>query len=158
MDNSNAIVVLALRLGLVAILYLVILQIVAVSRREMALVGKLPVGGSTTAGTQPVGYLVVVDSGGTPLVPGQRLEIQPVTTIGRDASNTIVLDSTFVSNQHTRIIFKDRSLWVEDMGSRNGTFVDQQRISAPKAVAPGTILQVGDVRFKLAPLDTRKGG
>jgi FHA domain-containing protein len=156
MGNSNAIVVLALRLGLVAILYLVILQIVAVSRREMALGGKLP-SGSTTAGSQPVGYLVVVDSGGTPLVPGQRLEIQPITTIGRSSTNTIVLDSSFVSNEHTRIIFKDRSLWVEDMGSRNGTFVDQQRISAPVAVAPGTIVQVGDVRFKLAPLDTRKG-
>jgi hypothetical protein len=36
------------------------------------------------------------------------------------------------------------------MNSRNGTLVDQNRISEPVAVTPGTILQVGDVRFKFA--------
>lgn len=154
MDSSNAIVVLALRLGLVAILYLVILQVVAVSRREMALASKLPA--SPTGSAQPVGYLVVVDSGNTALVPGSRYPIEPITTIGRAPTNTIVIDSSFVSTEHTRIIYKDRSLWVEDLGSRNGTFLDQRKVGEPVAVAPGSILQVGDVRFKFAPLDGKR--
>lgn len=155
MNSTNAIVVLALRLGLVAILYLVILQVVAVSRREMALASKLPAA-ATTGAAPPVGYLVVVDSGNTPLVPGSRYPIEPITTIGRAPTNTIVIDSSFVSTEHTRIIYKDRSLWVEDLGSRNGTFLDQRKVTEPMAVSPGSILQVGDVRFKFAPLDGKR--
>ncbi len=71
-----------------------------------------------------------------------------LTTIGRAPTNSIVLDSTFVSTEHTRVVYRDRSLWVEDLGSRNGTTVNQQAVSKPVAVRPGDVLQVGDVRFK----------
>lgn len=139
---------LILRIALVVILYLVILQVVFVSRSEMRRAMLMPV--ATTRTKQVVGHLVVIDSGSTALVPGTRLDIEPITTIGRAPTNTIVLDSTFVSTEHTRILYKDRSLWVEDFGSRNGTLVDQQTIAQAVAVAPGSILQVGDVRFKFA--------
>ncbi|HEX5545876.1 MAG TPA: FHA domain-containing protein [Ktedonobacterales bacterium] len=141
-------VLLILRIALVAILYLVILRVVAVARREMKLVERAPA--SVTRGKDVVGHLVVIDSGSTALRPGARLDVEPITTIGRSPTNTIVLDSTFVSTEHTRILFRDRSLWVEDMSSRNGTLVDQNRITEAVAVTPGTILQVGDVRFKFA--------
>src|SRR5260221_9295 len=103
---------------------------------------------ATTRAKQLIARLVVLDSGSTALVPGTRLDIEPITTIGRAPTNTIVLDSTFVSTEHTRILYKDRSLWVEDFGSRNGTLVDQQTIAQAVAAAPGSILPVGDVRFK----------
>jgi FHA domain-containing protein len=141
-------VLLVLRILLVAVLYLVILRVVAVARREMKLVERAPA--SVTRGKEVVGHLVVIDSGSTTLRPGARLDVEPITTIGRSPTNTIVLESTFVSTEHTRILFRDRSLWVEDMNSRNGTLVDQNRITGPVAVTPGTILQVGDVRFKFA--------
>jgi hypothetical protein len=141
-------VLLILRIALVAILYLVIIRVVGVARREMKLAERAP--SAVTRGKDVVGHLVVIDSGSTALRPGARLDLEPITTIGRSPTNTIVLDSTFISTEHTRILFRDRSLWVEDMNSRNGTLVDQNRISAPVAVSPGTILQVGDVRFKFA--------
>ena len=137
-----------LRIGFVAVLYLVILQVVRVSRLEMKRAAVAPVG--ATRAKQVVGYLVVIDSGSTPLIPGQRLPIEPLTTIGRSPTNTVVLDSSFVSTEHTRIIYRDRSLWVDDMGSRNGTLLDQKPVAQPVAVSPGSILQVGDVRFKFA--------
>ena len=139
---------LILRIALVAILYLVILQIVAVARRELRVVQRAPV--STTQSKPVVGHLIVIDEGSTPLTPGTRLDIEPVTTIGRAPTNTVVLDSTFVSTEHARILYKDRSLWVEDLGSRNGTLVDQRPVHDSVAVTPGSILQVGDVRFKFA--------
>jgi hypothetical protein len=143
-------ILLILRIALVAILYLVIIRVVAVARREMRVVEREP--SSVARGKNVVGHLVVIDNGSTALRPGARLDIEPVTTIGRSPTNTIVLDSTFVSTEHTRIIFRDKSLWVEDMSSRNGTLVNQARIPKDDAIAvtPGTILQVGDVRFKFA--------
>ncbi|HEU5349714.1 MAG TPA: FHA domain-containing protein [Ktedonobacterales bacterium] len=141
-------VLLILRIALVVILYLIILRVIGVARREMKLVERAPA--SVTHSKDVVGHLVVIDSGSTALRPGARLDIEPITTIGRSPTNTIVLESTFISTEHTRILFRDRSLWVEDMDSRNGTLVNQTRITQPVAVTPGTILQVGDVRFKFA--------
>jgi pSer/pThr/pTyr-binding forkhead associated (FHA) protein len=48
------------------------------------------------------------------------------------------------------VLFRDHSLWVEDMGSKNGTKVNQRPVTSPVAVQPGDILEVGDVRFKFA--------
>lgn len=139
---------LLLRLALVALLYIFILQVVGVARRDMRRLARIPAGATHA---QPViGHLVVIDSGSTPLLPGAKLDLQPITTIGRSPTNTIVLESTFVSTEHARILFKDKSLWVEDLGSRNGTTVNQQPVAQSVAVRPGDLLQVGDVRFKFA--------
>lgn len=147
-QNGNLLFLLILRVSLVVILYLVILQVVAVSRRDLRRAATAAAG--STRSRPVVGHLVVIDSGSTPLVPGSRLDLEPITTIGRAPTNSIVLDSSFVSTEHTRILYKDRSLWVEDMGSRNGTMVDSQQVTQPVAVSPGSILQVGDVRFKFS--------
>ncbi len=135
---------LILRLALVALLYLVILQIVAVARRDMRRLAKAPTDKSV------LGHLVVIDSGSSPLLPGAKLDLGYLTTIGRGPTNSIVLDSTFVSTEHTKIEYRNRSLWVEDMGSRNGTTVNREPVTQAVAVKPGDVLQVGDVRFKLA--------
>jgi len=140
---------LILRIALVAILYLVIMQIVLVARRDFRRVAVAPAA-ATTRARDVIGHLIVIDSGSTALRPGQEVDLEPITTIGRAPTNSIVLDTNFVSTEHARIIFKDRSLWVEDMNSRNGTFLDQKRLNQPVAVAPGAILQIGDVRFKFA--------
>lgn len=147
--NPNLFVLLILRVGLVVLLYLVILQVVGVSRREMRRAASKEYAAlANTRAKQVVGHLRVIDPGSTTLKPAQLFDIEPVTTIGRAPINTIVLESTFVSTEHTRIIYKDKSLWVEDMGSRNGTLLEQKPVTAPTAVKPNQILQVGDVRFK----------
>jgi hypothetical protein len=139
---------LIVRLALVAMLYLVILQVVGVARRDLRQLAVAPAG--ATRGRPVVGHLIVVDSGSTDLVPGSRLNVEAVTTIGRAPTNTVVLPSNFVSTEHTRVLFRDHSLWVEDMGSKNGTKVNQRAVTTATAVQPGDILEVGDVRFKFA--------
>ncbi|MBF6589508.1 MAG: FHA domain-containing protein [Ktedonobacterales bacterium] len=142
-------ILLALRIALVALLYLIILQVVAVARRDLKQAARMAAG-TTARGHAVIGHLIVIDSGSTSLTPGARLDVEPITTLGRSPTNTIVLESTFVSTEHTRIIYRDRSLWVEDLGSRNGTLVDGKPVTQPVAVGVGSVLQVGDVRFKFA--------
>lgn len=147
-QDFSHVVLLITRIALVAILYLIVLQVVGVARRELRRAEKQAT--VPARAKQVVGHLIVIDSGSTALRPGASIDIEPITTLGRSPTNTIVLESGFVSTEHTRILFKDRSLWVEDMGSRNGTLVDQKRVAQPVAVTPGSVLQVGDVRFKFA--------
>jgi FHA domain-containing protein len=140
---------LLLRLALVALLYIVILQVVGVARRDLRRLAVAPAA-AAARGVAVVGHLVVIDSGSSPLLPGAKLDLLGQTTIGRAPTNGIVVDSKFVSAEHARVVYRDRSLWVENLGGRNGTSVNQQLVTDPVAVRPGDLLQIGDVRFKFA--------
>ncbi len=138
---------LILRIALVVILYLAILQIVVVARRELRQAPAFVAGG--TRPQSVVGHLLVLDKGSaTNIRIGQRLDIEPITTIGRAPTNTIVLDSKYVSVVHVRIIYRDRTLWVEDAGATNKAKLEGQDVVQPIPVRPDNILQVGDVRLR----------
>jgi hypothetical protein len=143
---------LVLRIALVAVLYLAIMQIVFVARREMRQEVKVTAGGTPTRAQRVVGHLVVLDKGSTQLKDGDVYDIEEITTLGRELTSSVPIESGYVSAAHARIIFdsKDSALWVEDLGSRNGTYVDGVRMTTNGriAVSPGSTLQVGDARFK----------
>lgn len=72
-------------------------------------------------------------------------------TLGRAASNTMVLEDEFVSSHHARI-FQDpasRSWIIEDLGSTNGTVVDGQRISEPVSLPARVPVRIGATTFEL---------
>ncbi|MGO5319164.1 FHA domain-containing protein FhaB/FipA [Bifidobacterium boum] len=72
-------------------------------------------------------------------------------TLGRAASNTVVLDDEFVSSHHARV-YPDPSSgsWIiEDLGSTNGTVVNQRRISVPTVLAARVPVRIGATTFEL---------
>lgn len=61
--------------------------------------------------------------------PGARTsETDDALTIGRSRTNSIVLDDMLVSRRHVRITAEGEGLVLEDLGSRNGTFVNGRRV------------------------------
>ena len=72
-------------------------------------------------------------------------------TMGRSTSNTVVLDDEFVSSHHARI-YPDAASgqWViEDLGSTNGTIVNDQRLSVPTILPPRMPVRIGATTFEL---------
>jgi hypothetical protein len=67
---------------------------------------------------------------------------RPVTTIGRWQDNDVVVDDRWVSRNHARIRHEDDKYLVEDLGSKNGTFVNGQRIAGPTELTDGDVVQV----------------
>jgi len=67
---------------------------------------------------------------------------KPNTTVGRWEDNDIVVDDRWVSRYHARIRREDDHYVIEDLGSKNGTFVNGRRISEPTALADGDEVQV----------------
>jgi hypothetical protein len=63
--------------------------------------------------------------------------------VGRAPECELLLDDTYVSQQHARIFGKNGSWYVEDLGSTNGTFVNEQKLAAPAMVQPGDRIRVG---------------
>jgi signal transduction histidine kinase len=64
--------------------------------------------------------------------------------VGRDASNFISLDDGKASREHAKVRFADGVYAVEDLGSANGTFVNERQISGQTPLADGDLVRVGD--------------
>jgi FHA domain len=76
---------------------------------------------------------------------GATFPVDGEVTLGRGGGCTVPLAfDTFVSTVHARAFDRDGNLWVEDLGSRNGTYVDGEQVHEPIRVAKGARLQVGE--------------
>ena len=69
--------------------------------------------------------------------------------IGRAPACTLVLDDEYTSSRHARVFPQYGEWYVEDLGSTNGTFVDEMRIVEPTAVPPGVAIRVGQSTLQL---------
>lgn len=70
-------------------------------------------------------------------------------TIGRSSDNTVVLEDDFASGHHARFVSSGGRWYIEDLGSTNGTFIGEQRLTRPVAVSPGTPVTVGHTTMEL---------
>jgi pSer/pThr/pTyr-binding forkhead associated (FHA) protein len=75
-----------------------------------------------------------------PLYEGEQI-------IGRDPALDLHLDSPKVSWRHARIAVTATGATIEDLGSKNGSFVDNARIEVPSALCDGSQLQFGRLTF-----------
>src|SRR5262249_29108974 len=66
-----------------------------------------------------------------------------VNTIGRAEDSTVCVDSSKVSRRHARILVAGVRAVLEDLGSKNGTYVGGQRIDAPRPLDDGDEIRVG---------------
>ena len=75
---------------------------------------------------------------------GETFELKSQTVIiGRDSTADIIINDPEVSRNHCRLIL-DRSYYLQDLGSTNGTFIDGQRLGGePVRLANGQIIQLG---------------
>jgi pSer/pThr/pTyr-binding forkhead associated (FHA) protein len=82
---------------------------------------------------------------------GQSFTLQDEMTVGRAAGCGVALADTTVSQLHARIFrSSDGRIWVEDLGSTNGTFVNRKKVSAPVPLRRGDRLQVGSTVLEVA--------
>jgi pilus assembly protein CpaF len=81
-----------------------------------------------------------------------------VVRLGKHPDNDIPLEQVGISRQHCEIRRQDGRWLVHDLGSRNGTFLDGERIEKSAALAPGASIQVGDYVFTFSDGAAPKGG
>jgi pSer/pThr/pTyr-binding forkhead associated (FHA) protein len=79
----------------------------------------------------------------------RTMPLGEAVTIGRAASCDLVVVDNYVSNVHARIFARDGGWYLEDLGSTNGTFVNERKVSAPVSVGPGDTVRVGKATLEL---------
>lgn len=81
-------------------------------------------------------------------VKATEIKLKLPTIIGRGKGATLLLPHPLVSRQHCEIYEDNGQLVVRDMGSLNGTFVNNARLTEPTYLPSGDLLTIGDVTFR----------
>jgi len=150
---------LILKICFLVLLYLFIWRIVRSASREVRMPQESFIMGPSQAAAMGLGRQAPAAATGTlvtmkspALDKGARFELNAKTlTLGRGAPNDIRLDDDeFASSHHARVEPRRDGVWVEDIGSTNGTYVNGAQIDRPRKLAPNDVLRVGetDLRYE----------
>lgn len=74
---------------------------------------------------------------------GHAYDLGDELTLGRAGGCQIILDDNYVSQLHARVFRREGQLYVEDLGSTNGTYVNRKKVTAPIAIRRGDRVQIG---------------
>jgi hypothetical protein len=93
-------------------------------------------------------YLKVVQP---PEHPGRTYDLDDELTIGRSPGCGVAMpEDIYASTLHARIFRRNDQLWLEDLGSTNGTFVNSEQIKQAVKLGKGDLVQIGSTVFEVS--------
>jgi hypothetical protein len=143
-----------LKILFLVLLYLFIWRIVRAAARDVSVPQEsfvLAPGSIPGLGEQPrveAGRLVVIKS--PALSEGDEWELDSsALTVGRSSHNDLQLErDEYASSAHARIEPRRDGVWVEDVGSTNGTYLNGIRLTRAKRLTPGDIVRIGETELR----------
>ena len=146
-----------LKIGWLVVLYLFILRIVMVVAKELkgtpafAADGQ-PIAARNTSKSEPAApparWGLVVHQPES--LRGTTIGMEQEITIGRGGGCAIALvGDTFVSTVHARVAPRGNDLWIEDLGSTNGTYVNAAQITEPRKLKRGDHINIGSSEIEV---------
>jgi pSer/pThr/pTyr-binding forkhead associated (FHA) protein len=83
-------------------------------------------------------YCLAWDAERAPLIRGENL-------VGRDPAAHVRIDAVGISRRHAMIVVADDEVTLRDLSSKNGTFIDDVRVTSPRPLIDGTQMRFGQV-------------
>jgi hypothetical protein len=147
----------ALKFGFLAVLYLFLLWVARSARRDLGhYEGGAAIEEAAPAprrrepppeprpGVQP--RLEVVAAMGHQ--PGSAFDIANGVTLGRGDGADILVDDPFASSAHARIFPRGDFMYIEDMGSTNGTYLNGRQLHAEERLNGSDLIRIGDSEYR----------
>lgn len=154
----DSVILFGLRIGLLVVLWLFILFALNSMRKDVKIAASSPNRGASSGGSAssvpPAAHhggmpqqMTIVDGPMT----GSRMDLGDLTeiTIGRAPDCDFLVSDDFASGRHARLIKRDSVWFVEDLDSRNGTFVHGEKIEGPVRVTSGSDIKIGRTTVRL---------
>ncbi|MDQ2649000.1 MAG: FHA domain-containing protein [Actinomycetota bacterium] len=82
-------------------------------------------------------------------VRGRTFPLTDEITVGRAAGCQVTIEDTYASQLHARVFQRDGTIYVEDLGSTNGTYLNRRKVTGPMVVQRGDKLQIGNTVLEL---------
>jgi hypothetical protein len=144
----------ALKFGFLAVLYLFLLWIARSALKDLRrTVSPAPdaTGFHQAPGISPgpaahEAWLIAERGGG--LDSGERFDLIGGLSIGRSTEADVRIDDRYASGVHARIFSRDRRTYIEDMGSTNGTLLNDASLKGEAELIDGDVVRIGDTEFR----------
>ena len=81
---------------------------------------------------------------------GRTYPLGEEITLGRAAGCQVTIDDTYASQLHARVFQREGQVYVEDLGSTNGTYLNRHKVTGPMVVQRGDKLQIGNTVLELS--------
>lgn len=138
--------------GAFAILFIVVLYIIIYY--ALKIMYKDVKGGnrgkkSSNQNSQSHGLEIINAGQNSNLKQGALIHVRNSVAIGRKAENDVILSDTFVSGNHAKLYIRNNSLYVEDLTSTNGTYLNSEKIEGREKLVIGDEIKIGTVTFKV---------
>ena len=159
--SSLAPVSVALKFGFLAVLFLFVLWVARSARRDLrgaparALASTQPppdaTGFHAASTVGPIDFarraprLVVERAPGHD--PGMIYDLDGDLVLGRGDMAEIRLEDPFASARHARVFEQGNVIVIEDLGSTNGTYLNEELLESPRPLHPGDRVRIGDSEF-----------
>jgi pSer/pThr/pTyr-binding forkhead associated (FHA) protein len=154
----------ALKFGFLAVLYLFLLWVARSGMKDLR-------GGGAARGVPAVGEAIAADAtglysasalGGADVVqraprlvverapghdPGMIYDLDGDIVLGRGDRAEIRLEDPFASARHARVYEQGAIVVIEDLGSTNGTYLNEELLQTPRPLHPGDRVRIGDSEF-----------
>lgn len=144
-------VAVLLKFAFIAVLYLFLLWVVRSAlkdlRRPMVAAGHQARPEQPERSPEAERSVLVVEGGGG-LRAGAAFMLDGSTTIGRSPATDIQIEDQFASSRHARIYEREGYLYIEDMGSTNGTYLNGRRLDAKELLRTDDRIRIGDTEFR----------
>ena len=101
----------------------------------------------TSQGKKSYGIEVMEVVGNSNLKKGAVVPIRGIVTIGRKNDNSIVLSDQQVSSNHARFVIKNNILFIEDLNSTNGTYVNGKKVEGKVKLFGKDEIKIGSTSF-----------
>jgi hypothetical protein len=151
-------VAVLLKFGFLAVLYLFLLWVVRSALKDMAGTGRLPDEDEDESGARRErGAAMDLRSGVRPRLeviaalgyePGTVFELGDSATLGRSPTADVRIDDPFASSAHARIFPRGQFMYIEDMGSTNGTYLNGRQLRKPEQLRVADVVRIGDTEYR----------
>jgi FHA domain-containing protein len=156
----------ALQFGFLAVLYLFLLWVSRSALRDLSrpparpsvaalapdalpdATGLHPASRAPGAGERSEARLIVERAPGH--APGMEYDVGDGAVLGRGDQAEIRLEDPFASSRHARLVRQGGIVVIEDLGSTNGTYLNEELLSGPQPLHQGDRVRIGDSEFTYA--------
>jgi hypothetical protein len=80
--------------------------------------------------------------------PGDTFDVAGGATLGRSSGADVPVDDPFASSAHARIFSRGDTMYIEDMGSTNGTYLNGRQLQAVERLSPSDVVRIGDSEYR----------
>jgi pSer/pThr/pTyr-binding forkhead associated (FHA) protein len=150
-------IAIMLKFGFLAVLYLFLLWVARSALRDVAGARAAALVDDTGPTARARGMGMDLRAGVFPQLevvaamgrdPGERVDIGEGITLGRSPTADLQVDDPFASSVHARIFPRGEFMYIEDVGSTNGTFLNGRQLRKPEQLKVADTVRIGDTEYR----------